>query len=151
VGEPLKRSVGRFLFETIIMKAKVNTLLAILIVLSVISCRQHKQLSIVANAQDQSAVKSVSEASESANVSSATAQPKTGYVPDEQTAIAIAVAIWTPIYGRAHIQNEKPYKAKLSNGVWTVTGSLPEGYNGGTAVAEISQEDGRILKVVHDQ
>ncbi|HEX6731816.1 MAG TPA: NTF2 fold immunity protein [Pyrinomonadaceae bacterium] len=63
----------------------------------------------------------------------------------------IAVAVWTPIYGKAQIENEKPYKAKLSNGVWTVVGSLPEGYNGGTAVAEISQADGRILKVIHYQ
>jgi hypothetical protein len=39
----------------------------------------------------------------------------------------------------------------LSNGVWTVQGTLPEGYDGGTAVAEISQEDGRILKVIHYQ
>ena len=100
-------------------------------------------------AQDQPAIKSVSKASEPANASSNALQPKNRYVPDEQTAIAIAVAVWIPIYGRQQIENEKPYKAKLNNGVWTVTGSLPENYDGGTAVAEISREDGRVLKVIH--
>ncbi len=57
-------------------------------------------------------------------------RPKKGYVPDEQTAIAIAVAVWTPIYGKEQIESEKPYKASLKNGVWTVTGSLPKGYLG---------------------
>jgi hypothetical protein len=61
------------------------------------------------------------------------------YVPDEQTAIAIAVAVWIPIYGRKQIESEKPSKATLKNGIWTVTGTLPEGYDGGTAVAEIAQ------------
>jgi hypothetical protein len=73
------------------------------------------------------------------------------YVPDEQTAIAIAVAVWIPIYGREKIESEKPYKATLKNGIWTVTGTLLEGYDGGTAVAEIAQNDARILRVVHYQ
>lgn len=78
-------------------------------------------------------------------------KPRNGYVPDEQTAISIAVAVWIPIYGRQQIESEKPYKATLKNGVWTVTGSLPEGYDGGTAVAEISQETGCILRIIHYQ
>jgi hypothetical protein len=78
-------------------------------------------------------------------------QPKRGFVPDEQTAIAIAVAVWNPIYGKEHIEGEKPFHATLKDGVWTVTGSLPEGYNGGTALAVIAQDDGRILRVIHYQ
>ncbi len=78
-------------------------------------------------------------------------KPKNGYVPNEQTAIVIAVAVWTPIYGREQIESEKPFKARLKNGVWTVTGTLPEGYVGGTTVAEIAQDDGRILRVIHYQ
>lgn len=77
--------------------------------------------------------------------------PKDGYVPDEQTAITIAVAVWTPIYGKEQIDNEKPYRAVLKDGVWTVTGALPTGSNGGTAIAKISKKDGRILKVNHEQ
>ena len=38
-------------------------------------------------------------------------EPRKGYVPDVQTAIAIAVAVWIPIYGKEQIENEKPYKS----------------------------------------
>ena len=74
--------------------------------------------------------------------------PPNGCVPDAKTATAIAVAVWTPIYGEKSIAGEKPYKVHLQNGVWTVEGSLPEKYNkGGVAVAEISKKDGRILRI----
>jgi len=48
----------------------------------------------------------------------ADSKPKAGFVPDEKTAIAIAVAVWTPIYGEKNIQKEKPFKAVLKDGVW---------------------------------
>ena len=136
--------------ESTDMKSNVKTFSLILIVLGLISCGQRKSVAVVEKAQDQPEIKSVSKVVESAKASNPL-QPKNRYVPDEQTAIAIAVAVWIPIYGRQQIENEKPYKAKLNNGVWTVTGSLPEGFDGGTAVAEISQEDGRVLKIIHYQ
>lgn len=76
-------------------------------------------------------------------------KPKEGYVPDEKTAIRIAVAVWIPIYGEKKIEGEKPYHAKLDKGIWTVEGSLPKGWLGGVAVAEIAKDDGRILRVSH--
>ena len=77
-------------------------------------------------------------------------KPKDGYVPDEETAISIAIAVWKPIYGKEKIEKEKPYKANLKNGVWTVTGSLPKGQRkGGVAEAEIAKDDGRILRIIH--
>ena len=76
-------------------------------------------------------------------------KPKEGYVPDAKTAIAVAVAVWAPIYGEERIAGEKPYQARLTNGVWVVEGSLPEGWLGGVAVAEIARDDGRILRVSH--
>jgi hypothetical protein len=78
-------------------------------------------------------------------------KPKNGYVPDAETAIAVAVAIWNPIYGKKQIEEEKPFKASLSNGVWTVEGSLPEGYVGGVAIAEISKDDCKVLRVIHEK
>ncbi len=78
-------------------------------------------------------------------------KPKEGYVPDAETEIAIAVAVWNPIYGKEHIAKEKPYTAILSKGIWTVMGSLPKGVRGGTAIAEISKDDGRILRVIHEK
>ncbi|MBI2386879.1 MAG: YbbC/YhhH family protein [Elusimicrobia bacterium] len=74
---------------------------------------------------------------------------KEGCVPNEETAIAIAVAVWNPIYGKEKIESEKPFHARLSKGVWTVEGTLPEGWKGGTAEALIAKDDGRILRVTH--
>ena len=76
-------------------------------------------------------------------------QPKNGLVPDTKTAITIAVAIWIPIYGEKRIASQKPYIATLKQGKWTVTGSLPSGSVGGTAIAVISQTDGKVIRVSH--
>lgn len=80
-----------------------------------------------------------------------TFKPKDGYVPDAKTAIKIAVAVWEPIYGEEQVAREKPYRATLASGVWTVEGSLPASMVGGVAVAEIAKDDGRILRVSHGQ
>ena len=80
--------------------------------------------------------------------------PKNGFVPDSKTAIAIAIAVLSPIYGRDTIEKERPFKATLENGVWFVEGSLPWawlGAVGGVAEAEISQKDTRILRVSHSK
>jgi hypothetical protein len=37
-----------------------------------------------------------------------TYMPPAGYVPDEATAIKIAIAVWETIYGAQHIAEEKP-------------------------------------------
>jgi len=75
--------------------------------------------------------------------------PAAGFVPDTETAIRIAVAVWEPIYGRSKIEGQKPHHATLKNGVWTVAGSLPKGMLGGTAVAEIRKSDGKIIRISH--
>jgi hypothetical protein len=51
--------------------------------------------------------------------------PNDGYVPNVHTAIMIAIAVWTPIYGAMQIATKKPYHVTPTNGVWTVTGSYP--------------------------
>lgn len=76
-------------------------------------------------------------------------KPTEGYVPNEETAIAIAVAVWAPIYGKERIEEKKPYKAVLKDGVWYVRGSIPQGWKGGVPEAEISKDNGRILRVSH--
>jgi hypothetical protein len=78
-------------------------------------------------------------------------RPPRGYVPDAATAIKIAVAVWEPIYGRKEIQSQKPFHAELHNGVWRVYGYIPPNTLGGVAEAEISQKDGRILRVIHGE
>lgn len=75
--------------------------------------------------------------------------PTEGFVPNEATAIKIAIAVWTPIYGDK-ISKNKPYKIILKNGVWIVEGSLPSNYTlGGVPYIEIQKTDGKILKVMH--
>ena len=75
--------------------------------------------------------------------------PPAGFVPDSLTAVRIAEAVWTPIYGAAQIQGQRPFRASLQGDVWTVEGSLAPGWVGGVALAEISKRDGRILRVSH--
>lgn len=76
-------------------------------------------------------------------------KPPSGYVPDADTAIRIAVAVWKPIYGRDNIEARKPYRASLRNGVWLVEGALPRGKKGGGPLAEISKADATVLRVSH--
>ena len=76
--------------------------------------------------------------------------PPNGFVPNEATAIRIAVAVWEPIYGAAQIAAQKPYRARLEKGIWIVEGTLHSEV-GGVAIAEISKSDGRVLRVSHGQ
>ena len=77
--------------------------------------------------------------------------PAVGFVPTADVAKKIAEAVWAPIYGKEHIEEEKPFQAVLTNNeVWVVQGSLPKRFDmGGTAYIEINKRDGRILKVTH--
>jgi len=72
------------------------------------------------------------------------------YVPNAETAIGIAEAIWLPIYGKK-IYESKPFVAKLKNSsVWVVWGTLNSQYTaGGTPYIEIQKKDCKILKVTH--
>jgi len=80
-------------------------------------------------------------------------KPKSGYVPDSQTAVKVAEAVLLPIYGKEKIESERPFTAKLKDGVWTVTGMLhcPNGNtcDGGVAEVRISKDDARILYMLH--
>jgi len=75
--------------------------------------------------------------------------PKRGPVPTAGDAIAIAVRLWSPLYGADHIAHEKPYHATLKNGVWTVSGSIPRGAVGGAAILKIRKSDGEVLFLSH--
>lgn len=75
--------------------------------------------------------------------------PEQGFVPDSATAVNIAIAVLSPIYGEHKIKSEAPYIATLKDGVWTVIGTLPPGMKGGVAEIEISKINGMILRVSH--
>ena len=74
--------------------------------------------------------------------------PLNGFVPNEETAMKIAEAVWLPIYGE-RILEEKPYNAFLQeNEIWIIEGSL-HSQKGGVAYIEIQKSDGKVLKVTH--
>lgn len=91
---------------------------------------------------------------------------KNDYVPNSDTAIKIAEAVWLPIYGQA-IYKKTPFKASLvGDSVWFVSGSLPKSnYNindagdtvsitatfGGVPCALIDKKSGCIIKVYHSK
>jgi hypothetical protein len=73
--------------------------------------------------------------------------PKDGFVPDERTAIAVAIAVLTPIYGDEEVQSKFPFIATFKNGKWTVKGTLSSNLVGGVPEVQISKASGTILKV----
>lgn len=82
--------------------------------------------------------------------------PPRGFVPNAETAIAVARAILIPIYGAEMIKREEPLVAEEKAERWIVRGTLcptlpPNTCLGGTAEIEITKSDGRILRVIHSQ
>jgi len=75
--------------------------------------------------------------------------PKNGVIPDEKTAISMAVAIWNPMYGEELIAAEKPYSAVLNDGQWIVTSTHRPGIDGRRAILIIQKSDAKVIKVTH--
>ena len=76
--------------------------------------------------------------------------PPQGVVPDEQTAVKIAEAVFRPIFGTEEVSKWQPYHAQLDkNGAWTVYGTLPRGSRGGTPMLKIKKQDGSVIEVWH--
>jgi hypothetical protein len=78
-------------------------------------------------------------------------QPHSGMVPDKDTAIRIAIAVLSPIYGADAIRSQQPFIASIKGNIWTVVGTPPKQHVGGVAEIRISKVDGRILYVMHGQ
>jgi NTF2 fold immunity protein len=78
-------------------------------------------------------------------------KPAAGYVPDSRSAVAIAVAILTPVYGEAEINAAKPWHTGLKDGVWTVVGTFHGEGDGGSPVIQIEQSTGSIRFLGHTQ
>jgi len=85
---------------------------------------------------------------------------KRNYVPNSETAITIAEAVFIPVYGRKQIESERAFTATLRGDVWTVAGTLncsdgkpqtdkPPTCAGGVAVVKISKMNARIISMTH--
>ena len=78
--------------------------------------------------------------------------PPNGMVPNKRTALQVAEAVLTSVYGEQQIAKEQPLKVALVAGdVWLVWGTLPKRYVGGTAVIKISKRTGKVLFLSHGQ
>lgn len=78
--------------------------------------------------------------------------PKDGFVPNAETAIKIAEAVWLPIYGNS-IYDKKPFVAELKDStIWIVGGTLHgERTLGGVPYIKMQKKDGKILIVEHSK
>lgn len=81
--------------------------------------------------------------------SSRSFMPRDGYVPNKETAIAIAYAVAVPVYGKETIEAEKPLRAELAEGKWIVLGTLQKVTAGGTLIVQIDQKSGKICYLNH--
>jgi hypothetical protein len=78
--------------------------------------------------------------------------PPHGFVPDQRTALRVAEAILTSVYGEQQIAKEHPLKiAQVDGDVWLVWGTLSPRYLGGTAVIKIAKRTGEVLFLSHGQ
>lgn len=76
--------------------------------------------------------------------------PRSGCVPDSKTALVIGEAIARVVNGDAVISREKPLRARLKNGIWTVMGTLnPPGALGGVAIIQLRKSDGQVIRATH--
>jgi hypothetical protein len=77
-------------------------------------------------------------------------KPQNGFVATSNVASKIAEAVWIEIYG-LEVLKHKPYKIKLKNGIWIISGSISKGSLGGVPYIEIQKKDGKIIKVSHSK
>ncbi len=87
--------------------------------------------------------------------------PDSGFVPNKETAVKIAKAIWLPIYGNEDQYYNSYSVALIGDTVWLVTrkfkSSAKEENNvvtvslGGGPYILIHKKDGKILKVTHSE
>jgi hypothetical protein len=77
--------------------------------------------------------------------------PKSGVVPDAETAEAIALAIAIPVWGKKTVESELPLLAELEGNVWTVIGKSPSRGVGGELIIQLDKRNGAVLSLLHTQ
>jgi hypothetical protein len=72
-------------------------------------------------------------------------------IADPETALAVAEPILFKYYGKQQIESERPYEISRIDGYWFITGTLPEGYKGGTFIIIINSLNGQIIRLIHEK
>lgn len=77
--------------------------------------------------------------------------PFDGVIPDCDTAIAVAMPVWTSLYGEENLAFNASYEGVYDKqmGVWHIYGILREGYMGGVPHILIQKHDGKVIAVWH--
>jgi hypothetical protein len=70
-------------------------------------------------------------------------------LPTKEVAVAVAEPVLFNFYGKQHTIKERPYEAYRINGYWYISGTLPEGYEGGTFEIIMEANNGRIVHLTH--
>lgn len=76
-------------------------------------------------------------------------EPTGGVVSSESIAKDVAYRYLKAVY--PNDRHLRPMIATLSNGVWTVNGTLPGPSTGGVAGIALCQSNGRVLEITHEK
>ena len=76
-------------------------------------------------------------------------QPEVKKLTKLEDLVNVAEEVLFPIYGEEHIKGEQPYRIKKYKEKWIVTGSLPEGYDGGVFEMVINAENSQVESLIH--
>ena len=75
--------------------------------------------------------------------------PKEGLVPDKETAIKIAEVVLFRLYGKEEIVWQRPYKVRLEDDVWWISGTMSDEMMGRVFNIAISKQTGEIVHLQH--
>ena len=67
-------------------------------------------------------------------------------VPDAETAIRIAEAVWAPVYGQKRVEEQRPLQVGLVGNTWTVSGKAGDAENE-PLIAMISRWTGEVFQI----
>ncbi len=77
-------------------------------------------------------------------------RPNILLIKDKETAISVVEPILFSVYGKENIINERPYECSLNDNYWTISGTLPKGYDvGGTFLIIIDATNSKIIRLIH--
>ena len=83
--------------------------------------------------------------------SDTTIAPVDARITNCEKAIAVAEPVLFKTYGKENILGERPYHCEKVGGEWRLSGSLPEGYDGGVFSISLSELDGHVIHMIHTQ
>jgi len=75
--------------------------------------------------------------------------PENLILKDSEQAIKFAENILFDIYGKKEIIKQKPYDIHKIDNYWILSGTLPQGWKGGTFLIIINAIDCRVLRITH--